>query len=414
MRRTTSITPPVVLSLRGWGICVCLLLAACGSKNPGLSKDEAAQALREEKRVQDSIREAADALQQFPDDYTPPPGIKYRAKVLTDGCIRLDIAAALKEKRALTPDQQQAQQPPKVQPDSVTHIDTYPLHHYSRITPADNGRYLLWNLKGLYLLDSRYTLVKMLFRNGNRVELFKHDNSVSMRLSTDRMISSAYYDASSGRLYCPYTADRKRYLAILPWHRLLNADRPWTPDSLTAKVPMGKEYSFSSDTYGIRGGALKIIQHTDMFYTFGAQGDTLCRFVPTGNEAGYQPREGATYRSGEDPDFYYTADGTVTLRLPYDNTLYRLKDASTLQAAYRLDFGTLPRVTGQQVVATMDNVDNCWFINHIQETERYLFLDIAKGYDTPNARKAGTVSFHYLVYDKQTRSFTAYDKSQQS
>lgn len=59
---------------------------------------------------------------------------------------------------------------------------------------------------------------------------------------------------------------------------------------------------------------------------------------------------------------------------------------------------------GQKVIGG-SNVDDFYFVDQWLETDRYLFIRLTKGYDSPNARKAKSVSLYSLIYDKTSGNF---------
>ena len=69
-----------------------------------------------------------------------------------------------------------------------------------------------------------------------------------------------------------------------------------------------------------------------------------------------------------------------------------------------MDFGVLRRPQGKKVIGS-SNLDNDFFIVSWLETDHYLLIRMSKGYDSPNARKAGSVSLYSLIYDKKTKEF---------
>ena len=74
------------------------------------------------------------------------------------------------------------------------------------------------------------------------------------------------------------------------------------------------------------------------------------------------------------------------------------------KAIYRLDFGSLQRAVGRKDIGGR-NVDDFYFVDQWLETDRYLFIRLTKGYDSPNARKAKSVSLYSLIYDKTSGNF---------
>ena len=92
--------------------------------------------------------------------------------------------------------------------------------------------------------------------------------------------------------------------------------------------------------------------------------------------------------------------------MPYGNTVYRMTDAFTLEPVYELDFGTLHRATGEEVVGGAD-VDNAYFLSDWVETDSYVFMHVEKGYDCPYARDKKQVTLYSLIYDKWSKAFSS-------
>lgn len=373
------------------GICT-----ACGSKSPGMSKEEAAKELSEQTEHQEADPPTiSTAVSTFADDYTPPAGIKYQPKIMHTGAMTLNIQAALKNIRPL----------------KVSDIGKMKFHFTGvdakltdgiacGIAPIDNT-YLLTAVQGLYLLDHDFKMIKQLFKNDAESKNVNGYLSFSLK----KMIVYAYYDTALSQIRCNYLTQEHtgvNFVATIPFSDIITETEPWTPDSITSKLNMGRAFMNSTFFCGIKEGYVKSVPFSGRFYTHGVQGDTLCCFEPQAADD-YTPT--ATYRGGEDADTYEYRNKTY-IRLAYDNTVYSLENPSTLKAAYQLDFGTLHRPDGKKVVANASsNLDDDYFIDRWLETDRHLFIRITKGYDSPNSREAKTVSLYSLIYDKATGDF---------
>lgn len=365
-------------------IVMIFVLTACGSKNPGMSKEDAVKVLDETAQKETEIKAASVAVTEFPDNYTPPPGIKYQPKIITDGVVTLNIQAALKNLRSIQLGEQGKMEVyrPGVE---------CPMEGWSTLIPLKNG-YLLNTIKGIYQLDSSFKLNRQLFTNDVEVGYGKYSF-----FKPKQMIYNTYYDSSNGQLrgaFMQIDKKRKDYVASLSLDDLLTSDAPWTPENLTSKLPVRLGCNYK----GIEGGFSQ--SFSGLYYTFGTKGDTLCCFK-LGNPSDYD--SGSIARTGERLNSY-TYQNKIHFRIPYGNTLYRLEDTSTLKAIYRLDFGTLPRAT-QKEVSSKDDIDHLYYVNDWSESDRYLFIRLAKGYDCPNSREAGTVSLYSLLYDKESKTF---------
>ncbi|MDR0937934.1 MAG: DUF4933 domain-containing protein [Mediterranea sp.] len=370
-----------------------ILLAACGHKNPGMSKEEAAEAL-----VANALMARETAKEQaFADDYRPEPGIKYKAKTLDTPPIELNVPKALKDKRPLTPAMltEWKELNTDLLPDTL---------RSGNIIPIGPKSYLANAFRGIYLLDENLAVVRELFRN--------EDN---------RKLLDVYYDLPLGQLRCRYYwqsddyRTTKLYVATLPLQRLLDSPAVWTPDSLKSKLPVERKnlnWLAGACFAGIPGGYALTVAYTNTFYTHDAKGDTLCRFTPMGESTNLRtgsPRPGERTKA-----FYlYDANGKPTstrLLLAYDNHIYTLMspetakeynvgaaDESVICCLYRLDFGTLKRPTPGSMKG--DQSDK-FFISRVRETKNYLFVDLGK---SERGRD------YCLAYDKTKDVFFAYD-----
>ena len=358
-----------------------LLLMSCGNRRPGMSREDAAAELKEQAAQEEAVRkERAASIDTFAADYRPPVGIKYQAKIVTAGAKTIDVAAALKNVRKLKPNELGT---PVLYATGVEAVYPDPL-----LKVGDE--WLLNGVQGLFLLDNNFRLVKQLFRSN--VEL--RETSLGTAARIHDMIDGVGYDASLRQLRA-CVRQKSRYVASIPWDDLRAITEAWTFDDLASLLPMKKIASFAV----MEGGFLTVEPFSSRVYTFGLKGDTLCRFVVNDAED-YMPT--STYRNAEVRDVYQYG-GRPRLRMAYDNTIYELKDASTLKAVWRLDFGTLKRPTGKYVVEKVSNsLEGYWLLNDIIETSRYIFIWLAEGHDCPANRKAGKVKLYTILYDKQT------------
>ncbi|CCZ47128.1 uncharacterized protein BN750_01509 [Bacteroides sp. CAG:661] len=378
-----------------------LFLASCRQRRPGMSREEAAAELLAQAAEQGARRQqAAATLDTFAADYRPPAGIKHQPTIIRTGAKVLNVPAALKNVQAL-------------KPNALGILSFHPTGYEgyglgAELSLVDDG-WLLADYEGICLLDKDMKLRKVLFRNDVEISEMKMGNGIGYGIRSKRRLSQVGYDSSTRQLRGLYAGqeteadDRLRYeyaVATLPWDVLAEAAEPWTPDHLPSKLPIGRT---QGNAFAVTaGGWLMTEPFSSRLCTFGQKGDTLCRFTVSDAED-YVPTY--TYRSGENTDVYYYV-GKLRLRMPYDDTVYELMDASTLKAVWRLDFGPLKRPTGKYVVGSLNNsLDGYYLVNSWIETNRYLLVQLSRSYDSPNARTQGTVTLHTLVYDKQTGDF---------
>ena len=367
-----------------------LLLMSCGNRRPGMSKEEAAAELKEQAAQEEAVRkERAASIDTFAADYRPPAGIKYQAKIVTAGAKTIDVAAALKNVRALKPNELGT---PVLY---ATGVEAIP--QSGALLPVE-GEWVMQAGEGLFLLDKDFRLVKQLFRNDVDIQM-ESDGSVSS--SFDRTLGAGGYDASLRQFRAPYfDISRKPYrkgIVNLPWDDLRASTKPWTGDDVVSFLPSkGVGHSLCVT----EGGYMAPESNSSSLYTFGVRGDTLCRFT-VNNAPDYMPTI-PNARTGE-RNHLYMYEGRPRVRMGYDPIVYELEDASTLKAVWRLDFGGLKRPTKKEVVeGSYDDLRDVWFVEGWLETGRYLFLRLSQGYDCSNTRKAGKVKLYTILYNKQT------------
>jgi len=381
-------------------ILLVLFCIACSSKNPGMGKDEIVRILEEQAiQHETALKAASAATPEFVEDYTPPAGIKYQAKIETAEVKILNVQAALKN----------------VRPMKVSELGKLCIRRTGALVPiggdlisVEEG-YLLNTYQGIYLLDGDFKLVKQLFKND--VDFQRNGKRLFFHLHT--LLQNVHYNAAHRQIWSTYTVrdsggDRFRtYQTFLPLDILIAANEPWTEKEITDSIPLQDNLKANTLFKFIPEGFIRSMPYSSRFYINGLKGDTLCYFDPT-HSSDYPPSEGAgSVRNGESHHIY-NYHGKTRILLAYDNTLYQLEDASTLKAIYRLDFGSFLRADGQKVTGSLsNNMDDYYFLKQWLETDRYLFIRITKGYDSPNARKAKSVSLYSLIYDKISGDFFA-------
>ncbi len=372
------------------------LLAVGGCKSGTARTNEQETVAGTEANANAQPVSAADTPEVFAEDYKPAAGIRYQSTIIDEGALRLDAEAALKNVRPFQASSLGGELSYRV----IGHFED---SHTLTLVPIEEG-YLACGLNGLWLLDKEMNLQRMLYRSHIKVE--KHGDQ--QMVSVFQALYHPYYDRSSGliRFYCreqdALMKKASTSIVTLSKNDLLASTEPLTSADVHSKLPMkGGSWAFSGSFIGMEGGYAMPVRYTNDLLTFSFRGDTLCRFT-LGEAVNYTPT--GTHRSGEGADAYDT-NGQTIIRLAYGNTFYRLKDASTAEAVYTLDFGSLRRVTGPEVVASMQDVDDGYFVSSWLDTDAHLFMKIDRGYDTPNARDSKAVVLHALVYDKQKRDF---------
>lgn len=317
---------------------------------------------------------------------TPPmeeeplvPGIRYEAVVKNEGTIRLDIEKALKNVR------------PMKMSEVGNSVKIVPLWamDFSVPVPYKDG-YLFLDTEGLYLLDSAYHKKRMLVKNVCHFKLHEKAYSYTYKYTLAKPFR---VDEERGMIQCRFLArNEESGMVTFSLEKLMQSDSVLHIKDYQSFSPEMYPSLFTSD------GFVTYKKNTGTFYTHTFRGDTLCRFelmpdfLPTG-----------TYR-GPESFSAYSLNGQHFVRLPYDKTVYRLVDNHTLQAVYQLDLGSLRYATGKEVVGTA-NIDNAYQVKRWIETDKFIFIRMAQGHDSPKNRKANAVKLYSLVYNKETGEF---------
>ena len=317
---------------------------------------------------------------------TPPmeeeplvPGIRYEAVVKNEGAVRLDIEKALKNVR------------PMKMSEVGSSVKIVPLWAVDNSVPVPyKDGYLFLDTEGLYLLDSAYQKKRMLVKNVCHYKLYEKNYAYTYKYTLAKPFR---VDEERGMIQCRFLArNEESGMVTFSLEKLMQSDSVLHIKDYQSFSPEMYPSLFTSD------GFVTYKKNTGTFYTHSFRGDTLCRFelmpdfLPTG-----------TYR-GPESFSAYSLNGQHFVRLPYDKTVYRLVDNHTLQAVYQLDLGSLRYATGKEVVGTA-NIDNAYQVKGWIETDKFIFIRMAQGHDSPNNRKANAVKLYSLVYNKETGEF---------
>ena len=316
-------------------------------------------------------------VSSFVEDDTPVPGIKYQAIVKDEGAIRLDIEKALKNVR------------PMKMSEVGRSVKLFPLFAVDFGVPMSyQDGYLFIDTEGLFLLDSAYHKKRMLVKNDCTI---KHSDKAYMYTYKNTLIKPLRVDEEKGIIQCRIAGDVKG-LVTFSLEKLMKSDSVLTVKDYQS---LSKIYPsvFTPDVL------VSFKRYAGKFYTHTFRGDTLCCFdlMPD-----YTPTA-STVRASEGSSAYLL-NGQIFVRLPYDDTVYRLVDDHTLQAVYELDFGSLHHATGKEVVGGA-NIDNAYQVQGWIDTDKFIFIKIVKGHDSSINREKNLVKHYSLIYDKVTGDF---------
>ena len=317
---------------------------------------------------------------------TPPmeeeplvPGIRYEAVIKNEGGVRLDIEQALKNVR------------PMKMSEVGSSVKIVPLWAVDNSVPVPyKDDYLFLDTEGLYLLDSAYQKKRMLVKNVCRFILYEKNYAYTYKYTLRKPLR---VDEEKGIIQCQFLArNEESGMATFSLEKLMKSDSVLHTQDYQSLSPEVYPLLFTSDAF------ITYKKNTGTFYTHSFRGDTLCRFELMPD---YLPT--ADYRNGESISAY-SLGGQHFVRLPYDDTVYRLVDNHTLQAVYQLDFGSLHHATGKEVISGA-NIDNAYQVKGWIETDKFIFIRMAQGHDSPNSRKENAVKLYSLVYNKETGEF---------
>lgn len=373
-----------------WGVCLILLLAgSCKNKNPNLSETELVSAMEQPSGVG-----VMDTSSMIPEEYTRSIGIRYKSRLDSrEPLVRLDIEVALKN----------------VRPVRLSDFGSEVVYHRlgkfehgldAAFCPVENGC-LVTGLDGLWLLDKNLKKDRLLIKND--VEIMSYQGNQGFRPKS--MIRSYDYDPSSRMVYCQFTlVDKEKgsvmYVSRISLAELQKRSSPLELKDMQKHIRTGEGYNAvfgSARIFSVKDGFGLYRETVNGLYTFAANGDTLCHFIPGNNV--FEEIKGTTIRNGESSNIY-RYKGQCSFRLAYTDTLFRTLDASTFCPVYKIDFGK-HQTTRSEGMGTADLSDK-YLVHNLTETNRHLFLSLNQNHDSPNARKAGNVKFFQVIYDKES------------
>ncbi len=169
---------------------------------------------------------------------------------------------------------------------------------------------------------------------------------------------------------------------------------------LTQQLPMGK--FLDNQTRFIFTTGCPVVGTS-----FNAMGDTLCRFT---NLVRRDESQRISAIANSDKSFFYRADGKLYFRQAYCDTIFRVQSANRIVPAYCFNLG-VQRVGLEDGIRSRTQgklIPWKWIV-----FKNSMVLIFTEGRDCPNCRKAGEVTFHCLLFDKQTGHATVIDMKSQ-
>lgn len=153
-------------------------------------------------------------------------------------------------------------------------------------------------------------------------------------------------------------------------------------------IPVGRDMIAAFPAYGYHK------PQENLIYTFDMKGDTLCAFKDVNPPAKVT---GGSYSGSSGNAMVYVYDAGVTVRPPFDRTIYRMKGPDRLVPAYELDFGERHLELKEAINA---NAKGKMVLNKFAESDKFVYIEYSLDYDSPYNRRSNKVEFFYAYYDK--------------
>ena len=146
----------------------------------------------------------------------------------------------------------------------------------------------------------------------------------------------------------------------------------------------------------------EIRQDNQLAISFNQMGDTLCTFA---NHVRFDVVR-LTNTAISDRSFSCRSDGKLFFRQGYCDTIFRVHSANRIVPAYRFDFGALRVSVEEGLTGKTQGKLLPWKWIALKNS---MILIFTEGRDAPIYRTSGEVSFHCLMFDRQTGRSTAID-----
>lgn len=368
----------------------CLLPVLSGCKNrPGLSKTEIVAELNKEK-------EEAEPEQEFEmsENYTPPPGIQFQPKRSRSASFKsFDMQGVLKNER-----------PVKLSDfgkELKYHRIKGKYYGFKEIIAIPDGYLLLPTSGGVTLLDKEFQPVRVLIKEDIQVTT----NGDMIMVSLINYISSMVYDSKSGIIKLAIQKNNKdtsiALIGTISLKELLALSQPMEIDDFKNLTKVNRTGIMKP----LKEGYATLGRLDTSIYTFNIKGDTLCHFEPT-KKLDPNLFSGKTTRGAESTT-YYMYNGEAYYRPAYTNIIFHIKDPSTFEEVYQINFGD-KQVSPEEGPSVNISLANKLMLDSWVETDKYIFMRFTQDYDCPNTRKSGSVKFHQAFYNKNNKEFYSF------
>ena len=414
--KTTAYIRYIVLMF----VCCCLLLQSCNGRNPNLSKK---QLLALENDTTRTVSETP--AFEFPDtSYVPPVGAKYTEIRSIDPAsppITLKVSVTGGEKQPLklsrfgsfvenvilkTPGENDFFL-------TNTHITMGGFSNYVNTQVYKLGdHFIVSDALGIRLFDPSGNFLQNLLLS----EFEGKRNVLNIEIDFEGYKQASMLDILGTRCFLTfidYGGEWKNFFAfIIPngqgdakiWAGEFNlANRPfYTPSELAPLTPGVKMLPVRNLPTGMfvdDNVRFSFQRGRDpVAVTFNNMGDTLCKF------ANYAEGNGGAYNS--DKSFFYRADGALFFRHEFCDTVFRVQSPNRILPVYRFDFGA-QRLSSSESASNRTQgklVPWKWLV-----FKDAMILIFSEGRDCPDCRTRSEVTFHCLLFDKQTGISTPID-----
>ena len=419
-----------------FAVC-CLSFVSCGNRNPNLSKRQLLAL--ENDTTQTNPEKPERPAYVFPDtSYVPPVGAKYTEIRSIDPAappVTLKISVPQGEKQTLKLSRFGS---------SVEYVvlripgendfflsDTHTSLYFDGGGVSGNRSSTQVNRMGDHFITSDALGVRLFDASGNFVQnLIMSDftgqerNAQEIKMDFNGYKRAVLSDFSDTRCFItmldyendvmayrhfttgfPYRNGNKERKGKIWAGEFILANRPvYTPQSELEPLSPGVELA---PVRGVPAGKymddntrfhLQLVPTATVAVSFDNMGDTLCKFTNhvTGNGGAYQ----------SDKSFFYRVDGALFFRQEFCDTVFRVQSANRIVPAYCLDFGTL-RLTPSEGATNKTQgklIPWKWF-----DFKNFILLIFTEGRDCPDCRTRNEVTFHSLLFDKQTGRATPID-----
>jgi hypothetical protein len=401
-------------------LCFCLavlVVFSCRNRNPNLTEKKLLALMNDTTR---KMAETATAV--FPDtSYVPPVGAKYAEIRSVDPAsppitLKVSVSEGQKQPLKLSMFDSWVEYVTLRLPNEndfflsitgITNIYERGASSFRSSTQVKmlGNHFVTSDVLGIRLFDTSGKFVQNLLLS----EFEGQRNAKQIEINFDGYKNAILRDLSDTRCFLTYVDYKERKvwagefnLANLPLHVPQSEITQPTQGVEMVQVrraPSGKNID-SNTRFSFWGGG------NQLGVSFNNMGDTLCKF------ANYVRLEEGQKRGPANSDnaFSYRSDGELYFRQAYCDTIFRVQSANRIVPAFRFDFGAQRVTLEEGTNAKTQGKLLPWKLFALKNS---MILIFTEGRDCPNCRAAGNVTFHCLLFDKQTGRSTAINMKSQ-